>query len=170
MKNIIISIIIIISIFGVGYYLGSNKVPNTNTVTLIDTVLVPHDSLIYKPGKTIKTDTTIYVPVPEHVDTAKILKDYFALNIKSDSLVLRDSSYVLVKDTITKNDIKGRTYIYHINDKYIKETKTVVVYKQPKFSLGVQIGYGLVKPMVLSPYIGVGIQYNIDLSNIKLLK
>ena len=43
---------------------------------------------------------------------------------------------------------------------YITNTNVVTQYRNPRFSLGVQAGYGVSKAG-LSPYIGVGISYNI---------
>lgn len=59
----------------------------------------------------------------ENVDTAEILKDYFAKKVSIDTLELKDSlGYVTLTDTIKENRIWYRTYIANINQKEIHDT------------------------------------------------
>lgn len=83
----------------------------------------------YRPGETIYKEIPIYVEVPANVDTASILKNYFAVNVYKDTLRLKDSlGYVSVIDTITQNGIKGRYFDAHINkfetNTYLREMRT----------------------------------------------
>lgn len=93
------------------------------TTIVTDTTYVPKDTIVYKPGKIIYKDTTIYVAVPTDVDTATILQAYFAKNIYTDTLRLNDSlGLIVVRDTISRNAIQGRIFNAHINQKVITTT------------------------------------------------
>lgn len=156
MKNLdlkTITIILLVSIIGL-YSIFSPKPPKpgNGTVTIdgitysvlshkVDTFLVPHDSLIYKPGKTIKKDTTIYVEVPAKVDTGAILRNYFAINVYSDSILLKDSlGRVSITDSITQNNIKNRKWSYHINTKTIKDVTIAKTPPTTQLYIGADLG------------------------------
>lgn len=93
----------------------------------------------YRAGRTIIKDTTIYVSVPANVDTASILKAYYARNVYSDTLRLDSLGYVAVSDTISRNSILGRTYRASLRERTIKQTTIV---KEPrKGSLWFGVGF-----------------------------
>jgi hypothetical protein len=92
----------------------------------IDTVLIPHDTVVYKKGKDIYHDTTIYVEVPSTVDTSAIIRDYYAKRIFIDTLKLKDSlGYIVVNDTVSENTLLGRLWNAQVNKISIKETLIV---------------------------------------------
>ncbi len=94
-----------------------------------DTIYVPKYITITKKGEDIYHDTTIYVKVPMDVDTAQILKDFFAKNVYTDTLKLDDSlGLVTIRDTISQNKIVRRTFTAKINQKEITDT---LILKQP---------------------------------------
>jgi hypothetical protein len=97
----------------------------------IDTVKIPVDTIVYKPGKTIYKDKPIYVEVPTNVDTTAILKDYFSINVYKDTLKLKDNlGTITITDSISKNKIKGRLWDASINKEIVKET--IIVKELPK--------------------------------------
>ena len=64
-------------------------------------------SPVYIPGK------IIYISGPtitEHVDTAKILADYFAKRFYSDTIKIDSLGYIAIQDTINKNKITSRQH------------------------------------------------------------
>ena len=157
MKNIdlkTIAIIVLGAIIAL-YSIFSPKPPkpDNGTITIdgvtygvmshtIDTVLIPHDSLIYKKGKTIKVTNTIHDTIPKDVDSLAILKNYFTKVIYRDSVILKDSlGKIVLVDTIFKNSIHSRVWDYHINSKTIKET---IIGKTPptnQLYIGVNMGF-----------------------------
>ena len=110
--------------------------------TIHDTVKVKHDTTVYKPGKTIIHDTTIYVDVPVDIDTAEILKDYFAKNIYIDTLNLPNGlGKIMLRDTISKNLIYARRWDASIIE---KSTNTTIVVKDPptwQLYYGLSVGF-----------------------------
>jgi len=64
-------------------------------------------SKVYIPGE------TVYIPgitIIEHVDTAKILADYFAKLIYFDTIRMDSLGYIAIRDTITKNKLAARQH------------------------------------------------------------
>lgn len=158
-----------------------------------DTIYVPKYITIYKRGKDIYHDTTIYVKVPVDVDTAQILRDFYAKNVYNDTIKLEDSlGLVTINDTISQNKILGRNFNAKINQKEIHETLTVkeppkrqmyvglntsvdnyvglstigtsVIYKDKKDKM-YQIGVGVNNHNMskLSPYINGGVYWKLKL-------
>ncbi len=100
------------------------KVSHTTDTIYKDTTIVR-----YRAGRTIIRDTTIYLPVPMNVDTASILKAYYARNVFSDTLRLDSLGYVAVRDTISRNSVVGRRYSASLRERTIKET---TILKEPR--------------------------------------
>jgi len=133
-KNIIIAILSIIILFNLIKGCGGKKEEKpTDTVKIngkkydvikkeIDTFYVEKTKVVKKPGKDIYHDTTIYVSVPQNVDTAKILSQYYAKNVYKDTLKLDDSlGFVSVIDTIKENTIHFRTFTAKVREKIIEQ-------------------------------------------------
>jgi len=133
-KNIIIVILSIIILFNLIKGCGGKKEEKpTDTVKIngkkydvikkeIDTFYVEKTKIVKKPGKDIYHDTTIYVSIPQDVDTAKILSQYYAKNIYKDTLKLDDSlGFVSVIDTIKENTIHFRTFTAKVREKIIEQ-------------------------------------------------
>lgn len=116
-------------------------------VVKIDTVWVTRDSLVYSKPKIITiikgTPEVQYVPDTSYTKLVIQYKDlvdlYTAQNVFSDTLKIDSIGYVNVKDTITKNIIKGRSYNYNL--KYPVVTKTITLQPVPKTQ--VYVGGGL---------------------------
>ena len=99
---------------GCNYHKNHSRCPEITTHTVI-----LHDTIIYQIADTIpfyiqKTDTIIYTEtIIQPVDTAEILKDYFALHVYNrhweDSLLS-----VNLRDTITENRFLGNKFQYQI--------------------------------------------------------
>ena len=89
----------------------------------------PVYTTVYKPGKTITCTTTVYQPVPAHIDTNAILAAYYQLHIYKDTLKLKDTlGYVSVIDSISKNSIISRKYNAMVKKYTVKE---IIVVEKP---------------------------------------
>lgn len=115
-----------------------------------DTFVTPAKvQIVYKTGETIYKDTTIFVPVPTNVDTAAILKDYFAIKVYDDTLHLKDSlGYITVRDSMNRNSILSRTFNAHINRIIIKDS--LILSKSARNQVYVGGSIGFIKPMATS--------------------
>lgn len=136
MKNIIyIAIIAFLAIFILKSECGKPKAPGQDIkidgkkyeLVKTDTIYKEHTTKVYKKGEDIFHDTTIYVEIPKDVviDTQAILKDFYAKNAYIDTLHT-ELGPVVVKDTIQKNKMAGRSY-----EAYLK-TKEIVTYVKDK--------------------------------------
>lgn len=89
----------------------------------IDTFYETKTETRYKKGKDIVHEVEVVKEIPANVDTASILKDYYARIFYNDTFKLKDTlGYIAVNDTISKNRIVGRKYYTSINIPTIKET------------------------------------------------
>jgi hypothetical protein len=107
----------------------------------IDTIETVHDSIVFKKGKDIYHDTTIYVPIPTHepIDTQSLLLEYFAKNVYKDSLNFPNQlGSVSITDTISKNTILSRKWDLHLIERKIEDK--LIVKELPKN----QIYFGMV--------------------------
>lgn len=167
-KNIIILVLILVILMMSKSFLKPNPAPIVITTT--DTTTEYKDTTIYRPGKSIVKDTTIYDTIPFLVpaDTMAILKDYFAKNVYEDTILFAEGNVVL-KDTISQNKILGRTFKSNIAQKTIKvtrELRTPPSPPKPQLYWGImatkqedKFGYGG-GVIYKSPYKGI-IQLNI---------
>jgi hypothetical protein len=138
--------IIIIALVGVVVFLlmlkdcgGGNT--TTKTIFKTDTLIIKGDPypvtkvVTHRPAPEI-----VYVPVPEKVDTAKILKDYYAKKYYSNVLQDDSSAFISVNDTITQNELSGRSYTFQnrrTTSIVINNTTSHVTMRHPLFRLGV---------------------------------
>ncbi len=89
----------------------------------IDTFYETKTETQYKKGKDIVHEVEVVKEIPANVDTALILKDYYAKVFYNDTFKLKDTlGYIVINDTITKNRIAGRKFNSSINIPIIKET------------------------------------------------
>jgi len=113
-----------------------------------DTIRVEVAHNVYKKGQDIYHEVPVYIDVPENVDTAAILKNYYTLNVYKDTLKLKDSlGYIAVTDSISKNILLGRTWDAKIN-KIIVDNK-IYLKELPKNQLYVGGSLGIEKPLYL---------------------
>jgi hypothetical protein len=108
-------------------------------------------SKVYIPGE------IIYIPgitIIEHVDTAKILADYFAKRVYSDTIKMDSLGYIAIQDTVNKNKLIARQHTKNYRIPKITTTieKTIHHYEvaQRKLYGGVLVdvtnigGYGVI--------------------------
>jgi len=157
---LIVSIVLILLAFFVGRCEGKKSVSVIETTTTVDTLY--------------HVDT-VYITKPEIINRVIVKKERVPVK---DTVRIYDTLYVeLCRESIeSKKDSVYRVVASGINPSidtvevypttvYIDRVTNNVQYikKKTKWGLGVQAGYGvtLSKTPVLSPYVGVGIQYNL---------
>ena len=120
----------LLGVFAVFYFKGCDK-PKKEVIKIEgkkyevikrDTVYQKKTITQYRDGVYVYHADSVYVEIPQVVDTAKILQDYYNMNVFVDSLHLEYGN-VIIKDTIQLNKIKGRTYTATFK---IPEVRTVV--------------------------------------------
>jgi hypothetical protein len=165
LKNIAIAVLVIIVLLE--YFNPGGKMPG-RTVRIdgkkyevikhdIDTFEVVKTKVVTKKGEDIYHETIVEkeVVIPAIVDTAALLKDFFAKNVYKDTLRLPDSlGIVAVTDTITQNKILGRTFNASVKQREIKET--LIVKELPKTQVYYGFNGGFNKADVVSN-IGAGV-------------
>jgi hypothetical protein len=168
LKNIAIALLIVVVVF---QQCGGNKKTTGEIVKVdgkkyelikheIDTVEVVKTKVVTKKGEDIYHETIVEkeVIIPTIVDTAALLKDFFAKNIYKDTLNLPDSlGIVSLIDTITQNKIFGRTFNASVKQRTIKETTIVKELPKTKVFYGLEGGFN--KADVVS-HLGLGVLIN----------
>ena len=168
LKNIAIALLIVVVVF---QQCGGNKKGTGEIVKVdgkkyelikheIDTVEVLKTKVVTKKGEDIYHETIVEkeVIIPTIVDTAALLKDFFAKNIYKDTLNLPDSlGIVSLIDTITQNKIFGRTFNASVKQRTIKETTIVKELPKTKIFYGLEGGFN--KADVVS-HLGLGVLIN----------
>ena len=152
------SIITIVVVLAIAFLLGRYTVKPTIEEIVTEKVIV--DTLV------------IENPVVDTVTHIKYVKRYLPTTIeKVDTLIVRDSIKVYVPinkylfEEPNKYRIEASGYEVSLDKvelfpKTVYKTETKVVKKKPRFGIGVQVGYGICGDRV-SPYVGIGIQYNL---------
>ena len=108
----------------------------------IDTLIVPHDTIVYRKGKDIYHEVPVYRIVPINIDTLAILKDFYAKRVYIDTLRLSDSlGYIVVNDTISENSLLGRLWTAQVNKTTIKEQIIVKELPRNQVYIGVVGGF-----------------------------
>lgn len=106
-----------------------------------DTVNIPVNQVIYQPGKSIHTVTIKYLPLDttQSVDTQ--LKEFNALKVYKDSVILKDSlGIVKITDTLYQNKIQGRIWDYSITKRQLNNTLIVKDLPKNEWFLGASTG------------------------------
>lgn len=114
--------------------------------TKVDTVVKTVTRVVYKTGKVIYKEPTVYVEPPKQVNKDTVVKDFFAKNVYLDTLKLDNNmGYVTIKDTIAKNEIYNREWKASITQ--ITVNKKVIVKDPPKNQvyIGAVVGFDRVK-------------------------
>lgn len=115
----------------------------------IDTTYIPVTHNVYKTGKDIYHDVPVYINVPENVDTNAILKDYYAVNVYKDTLILKDSlGYISVIDSVSNNILLGRIWDAKVNK--ITIDNKIYLKELPKNQVYIGGSLGMQKPSNLT--------------------
>ena len=123
-----------------------------DTLVIYDTIV--SEKPIYKERK-----VTERILVPVH-DTIRV-KDTLYLYAEREQVHWKDSLSDVYASGI---DVEVDSVLHYIPSQVITKERDVIVKVKPKWSIGVHAGYGGVVnngKIATSPYIGVGISYNI---------
>ncbi len=143
---IVIAVLVVIILLLRSCGPGTGGTNEPDTVRVVDTTYIDviKEVPVYKPGP------VIYIPgdpVPgTPVDTAAILKDYFAKVVYKDTIRLDSLGFIYVKDTISQNRIQSRKLAFDYKIPIIKETTTITIPPKPKLQV-----YGGIEMMVGAP-------------------
>ena len=127
------------------------ETPSVPQVSIVrDTVWVHHDSTVFSKPQVIKTipveytDSLIkYLPDTNYsklvLQYQDVVNQLLNKNIQLDSLKIDSIGYVKVVDTVTKNQISGRSFTYNLKYPIIKETITLPAKKINQLYIGGQL-------------------------------
>lgn len=121
-KDNFLSLIILLLVFVLFFSRGKETII---TPPLKDTVWVYKDSIIYTKPQVIKTISVLYKDRPKEYlpDTNyaslvlqynKLVDKFLDSNIYQDSIKIDSIGHVYVKDTVSSNLLKGRSYFYSL--------------------------------------------------------
>ena len=137
-----IIVVLITIIFLQRAWISSIPVEKTtiDTVTVVDTVYITRDSLIYSKPKIVKVEVPKYLPAEYKPDTSysglfkqfdELVTKHTAKNIYRDSLRVDSLGYVIINDTVQFNELHKRSAYYNFKVPRIRETLTITEYAPP---------------------------------------
>lgn len=122
-----------------------NLVPGVQTFTKRDTVYIKKDSFIYAKPTLISTDPdteyiSVFIPDTNYdqlvLQYDSLKKEYLKLRVYGDVLYIDSMGSLVVKDTVSKNHLVGRSYTYQFKYPVVRETTTVVPVPKPEYYFG----------------------------------
>lgn len=131
---------------------GEPQTPRVDTLFILDTIV--SEKPIFKEKR-----ITERILVPVH-DTIRV-KDTLYLYAEKEQVHWKDSLSDVYASGIRVNVDSVRHYV---SKQVITKERVVIVKVKPKWSVGVQIGYGAFAKngqIAASPYIGIGVTYNL---------
>ena len=144
---------VIIGLFIVTFFLGRH----THKAEPIEVERVVYDTIVHEK---VRIDT---------MWRTRVEKVYLP-EVRIDTIMVRDTVLVEVpiytyvaQDSLYRVEVEGFNVAFKRIDVYPKtvyKTQEKIVKTNDKWGLGVQVGYGASK-QGLSPYIGIGVSYNI---------
>jgi hypothetical protein len=149
-------------------WLAPAPAPQVYEVTAVRRDTIKGDSIPYAvpvPVPVVRYVTLAPDTVFLNVDTAAILRAYFAENLYADTLMNDTSAFIALSETVTQNRIFARSLLFQ-NRRPTYITTTIVQPAPPKFQLyaGAVAGKGLAAPVVQMGYKRwiVGAGYNLN--------
>lgn len=155
MRNSLLILFALLVVGAVGFIAG-RKTAKTggfeNIVELVDTLVIRDTIVAYKPKYiTKRVVETEYVPVPEYIER----NDTIYAVLEREQVVWEDSLARIYASGINP---QVDSVMHYRTEKVINHIIPVKV--NPKWGIGVQGGVGVGKDG-MTPYVGVGVQYNI---------
>ena len=132
---------------------GTKEPPQECIVSRVDTLYVRDTLTVYKPSKVTRTvkDTVRVIVRETQIDT---MHDTVFVYLQQESIVWQDDRCIVYAHGINPQVDS----VTHFNSSAVV-TRTVTG-RPKRWGIGVSAGYGISKDG-LSPYIGLGISYNI---------
>jgi hypothetical protein len=149
----ILQFIIIIGLFVSAFFLGRHSV-NPQTI-VVDSIVYDTITKTHVEHDTVWLDKIVYVEMP------MVVRDVDTLRITDTVLVAIPMHNYRFQDEMYDIEATG----YNVGLKRVTvyprtEYRTTTINDRSRWGLGVQAGYGVSKDG-LSPYIGIGVSYNI---------
>ena len=155
------SIVAAIIGLAVGLAIGYFARPQVEAVTITDIDTIWRDrpipvNVTQTEWRTIRVPAMLFAP-PDTVWQTRVVVDSVEVNVAMESRTYSDSTY---RAQVSGPAIGGLHPTLDWVETYSRTTTTTIKQKPSRWGLGVQVGYGASKDG-LSPYVGVGVQYNI---------
>lgn len=126
----------------------------------VDTLVIHETKLVEKPVF-VEKKVIEKVPVPVPVSDTKVVHDTIYVYMDREQVHWQDS----LSDVYASGyDVQVDSVRHNIQTKVITKERDVIVKVKPKWSVGVQAGYGAFAKngqITAAPYIGVGVTYNL---------
>ena len=126
----------------------------------VDTLVIYETKLVEKPVF-VEKKVIEKVPVPVPVSDTMMVHDTIYVYMDREQVHWQDS----ISDVYASGyDVQVDSVRHNIQTQVITKERDVIVKVKPKWSVGVQVGYGAFAKngqLTASPYIGVGVTYNL---------
>ena len=126
----------------------------------VDTLVIYETKLVEKPVF-VEKKVVEKVPVPVPVSDTMMVHDTIYVYMDREQVHWQDS----LSDVYASGyDVQVDSVRHNIQTQVITKERDVIVKVKPKWSIGVQVGYGAFAnngQITASPYIGVGVSYNL---------
>lgn len=126
----------------------------------VDTLVIYETKLVEKPVF-VEKKVVEKVPVPVPVSDTMMVHDTIYVYMDREQVHWQDS----LSDVYASGyDVQVDSVRHNIQTQVITKERDVIVKVKPKWSIGVQVGYGAFAnngQISASPYIGVGVTYNL---------
>lgn len=155
--SIVIGWFLMMAIFLVGYRFGKRDVPVAELKHPVDTLIV-RDTITIREAFFEEKITLQKVLVP--VTDTLIVRDTIFVEMQREQVVWRDSlSAVYASGVMPEVD----SVKHFISERIVRETEVIEVKKRCKWGIGIQAGYGigLSGDVRITPYVGIGVSYNL---------
>ncbi len=152
--------------------LGNDTIKITDTLIQYDTIIVTKEIKVKEPAK------IVYLEIPVDVDTPEILKNYYSVTFRDDTLVNDKSLFFRLQQEITKNNVKNQKiefYDFENTQVITKETTIKEQIPAPKWyvggfamfsqnnqAFGVKLSYKTKKDIILSGAYGTNKTIMVD--------
>lgn len=149
-------LVIIVASIAIGYSAGRGNVIPPDVVHVRDTVTI-RDTIVYDHPVPYEVEVTDTLLIERHSVVYNTVNDTVYIALPMERKVYKDSNYELAVNGYSP-------MLEYIN--IFPETKYVTVETvrkektSPRFSVGIQAGYGI-SSGGLTPYIGIGGQFNL---------
>lgn len=153
----IISIALLAVTFFVGFRIGRGDAPEvqyqTDTLRVRDTITIRE--AFFEEKITLQK---VLVPVTDTLIVRE--RDTIFVEMQREQVVWRDSlSAVYASGVMPEVD----SVKHFISERIVRETEVIEVKKRCKWGIGIQAGYGigLSGDVRMTPYVGIGVSYNL---------
>lgn len=174
MKKTLILLVAALALLAAAFFIGrwskpDKPVPPPEVIVQIDTVTITEKEIVVQWRDRVRVDTAWFPLVDMDDDEPMDTIDYPYDNPPVDSVAVEIpiDRYIAQQDSLYRVVVDGYGVEFKeitVYPKTITITNTIETKKPTHWGIGVQAGYGVTlvdKTVKLSPYVGVGVSYNI---------